>query len=128
MLHTKSREARTENATLFGELSQRRIPVHSATDGGCVTLNALRAGTLAEITGFADPEHPVSRRLFDLGFAPGVPVRLRRKAPLRDPLVVEIAGAELVLRGADASRILVRHCTETTSLTAAAAALAPPRP
>lgn len=97
-------------ATPFSDLAARRLPTHAdSQQGGCVTLNALRAGTLAEITGFSDPEHPVSRRLFDLGFAPGVPVRLARKAPMRDPLVVEIAGAELVLRGADASRVIVRE-------------------
>lgn len=103
-------EPACHTAHLFTELTARTLPTQDQPETvGCVTLNALRTGTLAQITGFADPQHPVSRRLFDLGFAPGVPVRLARKAPMRDPLVVEIAGSELVLRGADAKRILVRH-------------------
>lgn len=102
-------EDHTTDAPLAG-LSRRALPSQSGeATQGCITLNALRTGVLAEITGYADPLHPVSRRLFDLGFAPGVPVVLSRKAPMLDPLVVEVAGTELVLRCTDAARILVRE-------------------
>ena len=47
------------------------------------------------------------RRLFDLGFHPGLEVELVRKAPMRDPLVFRVADCEIVLRKRDAARILV---------------------
>lgn len=49
----------------------------------------------------------VSRRLFDLGFVPGTQARLVRKAPLRDPLMFDVGGTSIVLRRAEADRVLV---------------------
>ena len=50
----------------------------------------------------------VCRRLFDLGFAQGVEVQLIRRAPMRDPLVFQVGGGEMLLRRQDADRIVVR--------------------
>lgn len=66
-------------------------------------LDRLRSAT---IVGFTSDD-AVTRRLTDLGFAPGQSVELQRRAPLRDPLVFAVAGVELALRRSEASRILV---------------------
>lgn len=51
---------------------------------------------------------PVSRRLLDLGFLPGTTVRALRRAPLGDPTVYEVRGAQLCLRRSEAGRVRVR--------------------
>lgn len=62
----------------------------------------------AKIIGFTSDDQ-ISQRLFDLGFAPGQLAALIRKAPMRDPLVFNIGGAQIVLRKREASRILVEQ-------------------
>lgn len=47
-------------------------------------------------------------RLRELGFLPGTIIRLVRRAPLGDPIEVEIGGAHLALRQKDAALIQVR--------------------
>ena len=49
-----------------------------------------------------------SCRLREMGFLPGARLRLVRRAPLGDPIEVEIGGAHLALRHADAASIQVR--------------------
>lgn len=47
-----------------------------------------------------DPEagREIPRRLQDLGFVPGTPLVIRRRAPLGDPVEIEIRGYRLCLR------------------------------
>ena len=71
------------------------------------TLADLKVGASARITGF-DGDDVISRRLFDLGFAPGLMCRLERRAPLLDPLMFNVGGTEIVLRHSEASRVLVK--------------------
>ena len=52
---------------------------------------------------------PFGRRLADLGFLPGTPVRVLRRAPLGDPVEYELRGTRLCLRRSEAQRIRVRH-------------------
>lgn len=49
----------------------------------------------------------IPRRLQDLGFVPGTPLVIRRRAPLGDPVEIEIRGYRLCLRLAqlDALRV-----------------------
>ncbi len=49
----------------------------------------------------------IRRRLFDMGVTPGAEVLLRKKAPLGDPLEVNLRGYELSLRKSEAA------CVET---------------
>lgn len=69
-------------------------------------LSALRIGEVATIAAF-DADDVVARRLFDLGFMPGEPVVRLRQAPLGDPMMFRVGGVEIVLRRAEACRILV---------------------
>ncbi len=56
-------------------------------------------GKIAAVTG----EGPIRRRLFDMGITPGAEVRMRKKAPLGDPIEINIRGYELTLRKAEAA-------------------------
>lgn len=72
-----------------------RLPV-----GGAAVVEAVTDGS------------PVSARLLDLGFVPGTEVRALRRAPLGDPTLYELRGAQLCLRRSEAERILVRALPE----------------
>ena len=47
-------------------------------------------------------EGKIKRRLFDMGITPGADVKMRKKAPLGDPIEVTLRGYELTLRKAEA--------------------------
>jgi ferrous iron transport protein A len=77
-----------------------RVVARPRHPSGCVPLPALGVGAegrvcLHECAGEIPP------RLADLGFVAGTPVRVVRRAPLGDPLEVEIRGARICLRRAD---------------------------
>lgn len=84
----------------------RRCATAQTLAGDCRPLDGLRAGEAATIAAF-DADDVVARRLFDLGFMPGEPVVRLRQAPLGDPLMFRVGGVEIVLRRAEARRILV---------------------
>ena len=71
-------------------------------------LDELPIGETAAIVCF-DQDDAVARRLFDLGFTPGECVVRLRQAPLGDPLMFRVGGVEIVLRRAQAKRILVER-------------------
>ena len=52
-------------------------------------------------------EGPVKRRIMDMGITKGVPVFVRKVAPLGDSVEVTVRGDELTLRKADAEMIEV---------------------
>ena len=47
-------------------------------------------------------EGRIRRRLFDMGVTPGAEILLKKKAPLGDPIEVNIRGYELTLRKEEA--------------------------
>lgn len=52
-------------------------------------------------------EGAVKRRIMDMGITKGVDVKIRKVAPLGDPVEVNVRGYELSLRKADAEMIEV---------------------
>ncbi|MBQ3390280.1 MAG: ferrous iron transport protein A [Firmicutes bacterium] len=52
-------------------------------------------------------EGAVKRRIMDMGITKGVEVKVRKVAPLGDPLEVTVRGYELSLRKADAEMVEV---------------------
>ena len=52
-------------------------------------------------------EGAVKRRIMDMGITKGVDVKIRKVAPLGDPVEVTVRGYELSLRNADAEMIEV---------------------
>ena len=56
----------------------------------------------------AGPADPIARRLRDLGFVDGEPIRIVAHGPVqRDPLLVQIRYTRFALRRAEAARVHV---------------------
>ena len=51
----------------------------------------------------------VKRRILDLGFLPGLKVRVVRRAPLKDPIEVVVRGNPVSIRKAEASYVLLEE-------------------
>jgi ferrous iron transport protein A len=77
-----------------------------------MNLARLPLGACARVTG-VDPTSPVASRLHDLGFVPGTSVRSIRRAPLGDPTLYEVRGAQLCLRRSEAVHVLVEAVPES---------------
>lgn len=64
---------------------------------GCVRVLDLKHGVTARLC--TDRAHGLaSGRLADLGFVPGTPLRIIRRAPLGDPIEIEIRGTRICVR------------------------------
>ena len=61
-------------------------------------------GIVHSVTG----ERRVRRRLFDMGITNGAEIYLRKKAPLGDPIEINVRGYELTLRKSEAKCIVMR--------------------
>jgi ferrous iron transport protein A len=75
-----------------------------------VRLSELAKGATAVIHDVEDSQlnDPISRRLRDLGFVRGEPVRIVAQGPIGgDPLLVEIGFTRFALRRAEAARVQV---------------------
>lgn len=68
------------------------------------TLKELRPGQVANVVR-VHGEGPVRRRIMDMGITKGVEVRVRKVAPLGDPIELNLRGYELSLRRDDAGMI-----------------------
>jgi ferrous iron transport protein A len=68
------------------------------------TLRAAKPGDIVRVVGI-DGAGPVKRRIMEMGVTKGVEVRVRKVAPLGDPIEVMVRGYELSLRKADAELI-----------------------
>ncbi len=65
------------------------------------TLNLFNVGEEGVVRAVVG-EGKIKRRLFDMGITPGADVRMRKKAPLGDPIEITIRGYELTLRKTEA--------------------------
>jgi ferrous iron transport protein A len=71
---------------------------------GCVSLSELPVGSRARLCEHERSE-PLSQRLLDLGLVPGTAVEVIRRAPLGDPLEVELRGYRLCLRRSESDGV-----------------------
>lgn len=60
--------------------------------------------TVKKLTG----EGAVKRRIMDMGLTKGIPVTVRKVAPLGDPIEITVRGYELSIRKADAEMVEVQ--------------------
>ncbi len=70
------------------------------------TLKQFKTGdtvTVVKLHG----EGAVKRRIMDMGITKGVTIKIRKVAPLGDPIEINVRGYELSLRKADAEMIEV---------------------
>lgn len=70
------------------------------------TLRQVEIGETAKVKKLHG-EGAVKRRIMDMGITKGVDVKVRKVAPLGDPIEVTVRGYELSLRKADAEMIEV---------------------
>ena len=70
------------------------------------TLREIPIGSAARVKKLHG-EGAVKRRIMDMGITKGVEIRVRKVAPLGDPLELTVRGYELTLRKADAETIEV---------------------
>lgn len=70
-------------------------------------LSDLARGEIGVVVGIEAADPAAAHRLLDLGFVPGTPVEVVRRAPLRDPVVYRVAGYEIALRRAQAACIRI---------------------
>ena len=66
------------------------------------TFSVGETGTIKTVSG----EGKIRRRLFDMGVTPGAQVPLIKKAPLGDPIEINLRGYELSLRKTEAACVL----------------------
>ncbi len=66
------------------------------------TFSVGETGAIKTVSG----EGKIRRRLFDMGGTPGAQVTLRKKAPLGDPIEINLRGYELSLRKTEAACVL----------------------
>ncbi len=66
-------------------------------------LSVGETGKVIKIEG----EGLIRKRLFDMGVTPGAEVILKKKAPLGDPIQINIRGYELTLRKSEASFVTI---------------------
>ena len=70
------------------------------------TLKDIKIGQPVQVVKLHG-EGPVRRRIMDMGITKGTEVRVRKVAPLGDPLEVTVRGYELSIRKSDAEMIEV---------------------
>lgn len=70
------------------------------------TLKNARCGDTVTVVRLHG-EGAVKRRIMDMGITKGIPIYIRKVAPLGDPIEVTVRGYELSLRKADAEQIEV---------------------
>ena len=70
------------------------------------TLRSVKVGDTARVVKLHG-EGAGKRRIMDMGLTKGVDVRIRKVAPLGDPIEVTVRGYELSIRKADADMIEV---------------------
>lgn len=70
------------------------------------TLGDVRVGEDAVVLRLTG-EGPLKRRIMDMGLTKGTNVRVRKVAPLGDPIEVTVRGYELSLRKEEARNVLV---------------------
>ncbi len=70
------------------------------------TLKDARIGSTVKVIKLHG-EGALKRRIMDMGITKGIEIRLRKAAPLGDPIEITVRGYQLSLRKADAEMIEV---------------------
>lgn len=70
-----------------------------------VSLSKLKKGQKGKVVFLHTKDKGLRRRLLDMGITEGVLVRIKKIAPLGDPIDIELRGYELCLRKKDLNDI-----------------------
>lgn len=68
-------------------------------------LSDLKKGQVGKVTGLHNDNKALRRRLLDMGITDGVEVKVKKFAPLGDPVDIELRGYELCIRKVDMQNI-----------------------
>jgi len=71
-------------------------------------LHELQKGQSAIVTGLHGDNLAVKRRLLDMGITTGVTVKVKKIAPMGDPVDIELRGYELCIRKSDMKNIDIK--------------------
>jgi len=99
----------TAPLTASGSPGQESVPAtrSAPADPACVTtLDAAAIGAPCALI-WLRAEGVLGQRLADMGFFPGARVRVVRRAPLADPLEVDLDGVMVCIRMAEAAQVEV---------------------
>lgn len=72
-----------------------------------MNLNEMTPGSLAKIVSLEELAKPLAKKLLDLGMTTGEKITFIQRAPLGDPVWIEIKGYQLAFRADIAKQILV---------------------
>ncbi|EWH12126.1 FeoA family protein [Catenovulum agarivorans DS-2] len=72
-----------------------------------MTLNNIPVGQNATVVSISPSEAGFRKKLLSLGMTPGANIKVKRLAPLGDPMEIEVRGFSLSLRKAEAETIEV---------------------
>lgn len=75
--------------------------------GEICALSQLKIGQSAKILKLANDNLALRRRLLDMGLTQNVTVKIKKAAPLGDPIDIELRGYELCIRKVDMRNITV---------------------
>lgn len=68
-------------------------------------MSDLLLGQKARILGVHNDNKALRRRMLDMGITKGVEIEVKKIAPLKDPIDIQIRGYELCLRKSDIENI-----------------------
>lgn len=71
-------------------------------------LHELQKGQSAIVTGLHGENLAIKRRLLDMGITTGVLVRVKKIAPMGDPVDIELRGYELCIRKSEMENIDIK--------------------
>ncbi|MBQ7917808.1 MAG: ferrous iron transport protein A [Clostridia bacterium] len=70
-----------------------------------VSLSDLKKGMSARVVNVQNQNKALRRRFLDMGITQGVIVKIKKIAPLGDPISIELRGYELCIRKSDMKNI-----------------------
>jgi ferrous iron transport protein A len=75
--------------------------------GDYTSLSNLRRGQKGKVLSLDIDDQQLRRKLLDMGITEGVQIKIKKIAPLGDPIDIELRGYELCIRKHDLSMIIV---------------------
>ena len=72
-----------------------------------MNLASLKVGEKAKVLKLNITNKEIKRHLLDMGITRGVEIKIKKIAPMGDPIDIELRGYELCIRKADLSQIEV---------------------
>jgi len=82
-----------------------KLRVNKLKAGDHAKLSNLKKGQKAKVVLLNTTDKSLRRRLMDMGITEGVQIKIKKIAPLGDPIDIELRGYELCIRKVDMSMI-----------------------